>query len=42
MIENLQDMEWDLGLATGSRDENWQKIVQGHDALVKEMEADKD
>jgi len=39
MIENLQDMEWNLALGTGSRDENWQRILKAHDELVKEMEA---
>jgi len=37
-IENLKDMEWDVVLDAGTRDENWQQILKAHDELQKEVE----
>jgi uncharacterized protein (DUF169 family) len=37
MIENLQSMDWSLAPETGSRDENWQRVLRSHEELKRDM-----
>ena len=36
-VENLEDMEWNLELSAGTRDETWRMICQAHEELTREL-----